>query len=125
MRLDVRVEGRAVEFGHAEHERHRLDQPVLLAADGVRRARVRGDIAVAGRVDDGARADQNRPRLRLEDDAFDDTLADHFARERVKEVSHPRLVEQIERDALQNFRVERATVLYLVSPLLPEYKLLF
>ena len=69
MLAHVAREALALEIGDPEHQRHRLHEAVV-ATDLVVRARGRGDIAVAGRVDDHRRLDDERPRFRFEDHAL-------------------------------------------------------
>jgi hypothetical protein len=100
----VGFEGRALELRDAEHQGHRLHQPVG-APDLARRAGLHRHVAVAGAVDDDFRAQGERPGLGLEDHAF--AARQHPAREGVEQELNPGLVEELERDQLEPLRVER------------------
>src|SRR5690606_152521 len=67
MLADIRLERRLLELDHPEHQRHRLNEPVLITSDLVLRTSSRGDVTISSAVDDHPGIDDDWPGLGLED----------------------------------------------------------
>ena len=121
--LHIAVERLILELDHAEHQRHGLDQAVLVPADLEGGPGAGGDVAVARAIDHDLGPEHDRPGLRLEDDRGSCRLAvagcqpltgsrerttenSHAAGKRMQQVLNAGFVEQIERHELEDLRIE-------------------